>query len=170
MFRHYVIIYPRKRACMALNELESPLAKDALCEVWLKLAQWFWWWWNVFRRTERGQTDDGQQAFRKVHLSEKTLTTFKNLRLKNHEAIFNETWHKASFGWFVCLFGVHRHTREFFIHKETSPSPSPNFDLCSALMAIEQRGFFGVPYLLWHGASVYTGQVISLSHLMPGCY
>ena len=32
-----------------------------------------------------------------------------------------------------------------------------NFDLCSALMAIEQWVFFGVPHLLWHGASVYNG-------------
>ena len=25
-----------------LNKLESPLPSDALCQVWLKLAQWFW--------------------------------------------------------------------------------------------------------------------------------
>ena len=25
-----------------LNKLESPSAKDALCEIWLKLALWFW--------------------------------------------------------------------------------------------------------------------------------
>ena len=25
-----------------LNKLETPLPKDALCQVWLKLAQWFW--------------------------------------------------------------------------------------------------------------------------------
>ena len=31
-----------------------------------------------------------------------------------------------------------------------------NFDLCSVLMAIEQRGFFSVPHLLWHGASYYN--------------
>ena len=31
-----------------------------------------------------------------------------------------------------------------------------NFDLCSALTAIEQWGFFSVPHLLWHGASVYS--------------
>ena len=33
-----------------------------------------------------------------------------------------------------------------------------NFDLCSALMAIEQWWFFSVPHLLWHGASVYNGR------------
>ena len=26
-----------------LNTLESPSSKDALYQVWLKLAQWFWW-------------------------------------------------------------------------------------------------------------------------------
>ena len=31
-----------------------------------------------------------------------------------------------------------------------------HFDLCLALMAIEQLGFFSVPHLLWHGASVYN--------------
>ena len=32
-----------------------------------------------------------------------------------------------------------------------------NFDLCSALMAIEQWGFFNVPHLLRHGPTVYNG-------------
>ena len=36
---------------------------------------------------------------------------------------------------------------------------SANFDLFSALMAFEQWWFFGVPYLLWHGASVYNGHL-----------
>ena len=44
-----------------------------------------------------------------------------------------------------------------------------NFDLCSVLMAIEQWGFYSVPHLLWHGASVYM--VISEdpwhSYLLP---
>ena len=31
-----------------------------------------------------------------------------------------------------------------------------NFDLCSALMANEQWGFFSMPHLLWHGTSVYN--------------
>jgi hypothetical protein len=31
-----------KRYSLPLNKLESPLHKDDLCQVWLKLAQWFW--------------------------------------------------------------------------------------------------------------------------------
>ena len=42
-FRYFVIISPWKRmGALHLNKLESPSPKDALCQVWLKLAQWFW--------------------------------------------------------------------------------------------------------------------------------
>ena len=41
------------------------------------------------------------------------------------------------------------------------------FDLCSALMAIEQSGFFSVPHLLWHWASVYNGQLRGPVTLTP---
>ena len=31
-----------KGGALHLKELESPPPKDALCQVWVKLAQWFW--------------------------------------------------------------------------------------------------------------------------------
>ena len=43
-----------------------------------------------------------------------------------------------------------------------------NFDLCSALMAIVQWGFFSLPHLLCHGASVYNGHLrgpVTLTHI-----
>ena len=43
-----------------------------------------------------------------------------------------------------------------------------NFDLCSALMAIEQWGFLSVPHLLWHGTFVYDGHLrghVTLTHI-----
>jgi hypothetical protein len=57
-----------------LNNLETPLPKDDLCQVWLKLAQWFW------RRSQKceslqtdGQTDrrtdDGQRVIRIAQVS-----------------------------------------------------------------------------------------------------
>ena len=61
---------------------------------------------------------------------------------------------------FVCL--------EFFVPLENfwliwrhyhSRWRAANFDLCSALLAIEQWGFFSVSHLLWHGASVYNGHL-----------
>ena len=42
-----------------------------------------------------------------------------------------------------------------------------NFDLCSALLVIEQRGFSSVPHLLWHGASVYNGHLRGPVTLTP---
>ena len=32
----------KKDGALHLNKLEFPSPKDALCQVWLKLAQWFW--------------------------------------------------------------------------------------------------------------------------------
>ena len=71
---------------------------------------------------------------------------------------------------FVCLYGVYRTTREFFTHMGTSSLPVKGcklIDLCSALMAIEQWGFFSVPHLLWHGASVYNGHLRRPATLTP---
>jgi hypothetical protein len=63
---------------LLLNKLQSPSPKDDLCQVWLKLVQWFW---RTSRKckslqTDRqthgrqdGRTDAGQRAIRKAHLS-----------------------------------------------------------------------------------------------------
>ena len=40
LFRNYLPL--EKNGALHLNKLESPSPKAALCQVWLKLAQWFW--------------------------------------------------------------------------------------------------------------------------------
>ena len=72
-----------------------------------------------------------------------------------HEAL------NGRLGWpFNVRFIVFRPTREFFTYLETSRHRcrwrAANFDLCSALLVIEQWEFFCVPHLLWHGASIMT--------------
>ena len=69
---------------------------------------------------------------------------------------------------FVCFHGIYRPTRECFTHMETSPLrvKGCNFDLCSALMAIEQWGFFNVE-LLRHGPTVYNGHLRGHVTLTP---
>jgi hypothetical protein len=57
-----------------LYNTESSLPKDDLCQLWLKLAQWFWRRsWKCKSLTDRhqtdGQTDDGLKAIREAHLS-----------------------------------------------------------------------------------------------------
>ena len=61
---------------------------------------------------------------------------------------------------FHCLFVVFRPTREFFNHMETLylSAKGFEFELCSALIAIEQWWFFSVPPL-WHEDSVYNGHL-----------
>ena len=52
LFRNYLPL--EKGEALHLNKTESPSPKDALCQVWLKLAQWFWrrffYFVNVFLR------------------------------------------------------------------------------------------------------------------------
>ena len=44
-FRYFCNNLPlEKGGVLHLNKLESPSPKDVLCQVWLKLAQWFWRW------------------------------------------------------------------------------------------------------------------------------
>ena len=40
LFPNYLPL--EKGGALHLKKLESPSPKDALCQVWLKLAQWFW--------------------------------------------------------------------------------------------------------------------------------
>ena len=40
LFRNCLAL--EKGGALHLNKLESPSPKDAVCQVWLKLAQWFW--------------------------------------------------------------------------------------------------------------------------------
>ena len=40
LFLNYLPL--EKGGTLHLKKLKSPLPKDALCQVWLKLAQWFW--------------------------------------------------------------------------------------------------------------------------------
>ena len=54
---------------------------------------------------------------------------------------------RSVWGFFVPLIWRRHHNRW----------RTANFDQCSAIMAIEQWGFFGVPQLLWHGGHFRGG-------------
>ena len=42
LFRNYMYLSLEKGVPLFLNKLEFSSPKDAFCQVWLKLAQWFW--------------------------------------------------------------------------------------------------------------------------------
>jgi hypothetical protein len=52
LFRYYLPL--EKCDPLHLNKLEFPPPKDDLCQVWLKLAQWFW---RGSRKCKSLQTD-----------------------------------------------------------------------------------------------------------------
>ena len=84
---------------------------------------------------------------------------FRQRTLKNNCGL--TVWIYVCLFRFLFFFGVNRPTREFFIiwRRHHCRWRAANFDLCSALMAIEQWGFFSVPHLLLHGASVCNGRL-----------
>ena len=87
LFRNYLPL--EKGGNLHLKKLESPSPKDALCQVWLKLVQWFWrrrWKCEKFidgqtdrrtdRQTDRQKTDD--------RWSEKLTWAFSSGELKRN--------------------------------------------------------------------------------------
>ena len=78
-------------------------------------------------------------------------------------------WGLMRYGWLwlnvllLFILGLWSHSRIFHSYGDVT-----NFDLCSALMDIEQWGFLNVPHLLWHEASVYnvTSEDSWHSHLL----
>ena len=64
-----LLFYPLGERCSPLfKETWIAFIQDALCQVWLKLAQWFW---RRSCKCKKFQTDsqtDRQQAIRKAHL------------------------------------------------------------------------------------------------------
>ena len=92
LFRNYLPM--EMGVVLYLNKLESPSPKDALCQVWLELAQWFLrrrWKCEKFTdgRTE-GWMDDGQQAIRKAHLSFQFRWAKKGFELRDIDFTYNK--------------------------------------------------------------------------------
>ena len=62
---------------------------------------------------------------------------------------------------FVCLvfFFVPLENFSIIWRRHHCRRRATDFGLCSTPKSIEQWGFFSVPLLLWHGASVYIGHL-----------
>ena len=81
---------------------------------------------------------------------------------------FIDCWWIGVYFLFVCLaFFVPLKNFSLIWTRHHYRWRAANFDLYSALMAIEQWGFFSVPHLLWHGASIYNGHLRGPVTLTP---
>ena len=87
---HYYLALEKGRALL-LNKLGSPSPQDSLCQVWLKLDQWFWRRrWKCVKLTTttttspmKMTTDNRQIVIKKAHLSLRLRWT-KNHSKCNH--------------------------------------------------------------------------------------
>ena len=80
--------------------------------------------------------------------------------------------YRAFWSLFVCLLFVQLENLSLICRRHHDRWRAAYFDLWSALMAIAQWGFFSVPYLLWHGASLYKNHLRGpwYSHLLPSAW
>ena len=91
------------------------------------------------------------------HSSKTSKSWFNFCSISN--TLYDDCW-----SLFVCLFVCFG----FIVPLDNFPLirrrhhcrwKAANFDLWSAFIAFDQWGFFSVPNLLWHGASVYNGHL-----------
>ena len=89
-----------------------------------------------------------------------------NIGIQSFNTEFNNMHHLCLL---VCVF-FYSHLRIFHSYGDITITSerAANFDLCSALMAIEQWGFSSMPHLLWYGTSVYNGHLWGpVTNLLP---
>jgi hypothetical protein len=68
----------------------------------------------------------------------------------------------------LIIYGFTSRSRIFHLYGDVTIAGEgqQNIGLCSALRAFEQGGNFIVPYLLWHGASVFQVSSEGPPHLV----
>ena len=119
MYFCYLVIFPfGKGQVLHLNKCEFPSSMDDLCQVWLKLDQWFWRRWKCEKFTATTittttTTENGQIMIRKAHLS---------LRLrwaKNNRSTGNIGHSKQLLTKNMFRFSMH-HGSDFFLKVTTT--------------------------------------------------
>ena len=88
-----------KVSALHLNKLASPSPKDALCQVWLKLAQWFWRRRWIKWSLQQWQRQQWQRRTKDKFCSEKLTRAFGSGELKKAKAQYTLAWLKLERGW-----------------------------------------------------------------------
>jgi hypothetical protein len=115
-FYTFAIASPWKRATPSFEQTWNPSPKDDLCQVWLKLAQWFW----RSQKCKCLQTDehmvrqtDGQHAITIAQLSFQ-LRWAKNGVGRSVKQLIKNKWPKNKISFevdiYLHLFTFHTHT------------------------------------------------------------
>ena len=109
-----------------------------------------------------------QKAHRPHHTPEYPFLTKDNSEQKN--ILLEITFYCKCL--LVCLgFFVPFENFSLIWRRHNCQWRAANFYLCLAFMAIEQWGFFSVPHLMWHVASVYNGHLWGpMTHLLQSIW
>jgi hypothetical protein len=90
IFKHFQCIFtlcyylPLKKGYpLQLNKLESPPPKDDLCQLWLKLAKWFW------RRSRKCKSLQKDKDRRRTTSDQKSSLELSAGELKMDRNVFN---------------------------------------------------------------------------------
>ena len=104
-----------------------------------------------------------------------TLTRIYTLKCWNSFLFCSFTTQRSelSLNKFVCLFGgFSSHSRIFHLYGDVTIA-GEGLQVLTYVRhswSFQQWGFFSVPHLLWHGASVYNGHLPGPVTLSPGCH
>ena len=117
---------------------------------------------NIWRNCKRLGIWNGLCRWRKSKTYKSTSVVKKGKQL--HKEIDN--FNSKMTDLFVCLF-VPLENFSLIWRRHHCRRRAANFDLCSALMAIEQWGFHNFPHPLRHGPTVYNGHLRGPVTLTP---
>ena len=98
-----------------------------------------------------------------VHRLQTSIPPLFVSHLLNCEGCFSE----MDFWLFVWSFSSDSRVVFLIMRRHHYGWRASNFDLCSALMVIEEWGFFSVQHILWHGTYVYNGHIRGPVTLTP---
>jgi hypothetical protein len=127
-----------------LNKLESPPPKDDLCQVWLKLAQWFW------RRRFLNDPNQFLHFCNYLPFEEDLALYLNKLEFTSHKDNVYQVWlNLASWFWrrrFFKNFNVFLLfcyylplERDNPLHLKKLESPTPKDDLCQVWLKLAWR-------------------------------
>ena len=119
-----------------------------------------WYQWRVIvemQMSDLRRVRKRSEKLKFVYQNKFTLQGFYASRLDiSFSCICNVSWNDECL--FVCLLGISVPLEQFslMLRRHHYRWGAANFDLFSALMTIEQLGFFSLSHLLWHATPTVT--------------
>ena len=131
LFRNYLLLI--KGGALHLNQLEISLPKDTLCQVWLKLAKWFWSRYHL-----------PLEKSRDLHLNKLEFPTPKDALCQvwlNCPAVLERKIFKNFINGFSLFRNYLPLEKGGALHLNKLESPSPKNVLCQVQVVLKKKIF-----------------------------